>query len=121
MTNLCTAFAVLFFATLLSAAGLLFWRGRQIARRIEKIQQACPLWVWFDGWTWVVASDRADAKRLLLEHYEGTSDTLKLLKRVPQTELIALWLGDPDGPIIEKPAVVWAKERGRGFLATTEY
>ena len=109
-------------ALMLLTAAWLFWQGQRIARRTEARQkQQQHLAVWFDGWTWVVARDRRDAVTLLRQHYEGADDTVQSLNLLPPNSPIKLWIGDPEGPTIEKPAHVWARERGRGFLASTEY
>ena len=105
-------------ASALLTAVWFFWQGQRIARRTETLKDTG---VWFDGWTWVVARDRRDAVTLLRQHYEGADDTVQYLNLVPPNSPIKLWIGDPEGPTIEKPAHVWARERGRGFLASTEY
>ena len=110
------AICVLILGALLSWIAWRLLRGRERHVRLEHAR----LGVWFDDWTWMVAWDRADAERLLRDHYEGTDDTFNLLRQVPQNEEITLWIGDPDGPRVRRAAVVWADQCGRGVLGSTE-
>lgn len=76
--------------------------------------------VYFNDVEWVVAASPEDAERALEEHYGPMYDPStpsEWEECKPDTEF-TFHGGDDD---VVKTFAQWAKDNGRGFLATTEY
>ena len=76
---------------------------------------------------WWVATDEAEAAKMLEEHYGDTVEEMdEEFRLLPDDEVIKI-VCDEDGRIsdsgesVPRTAAEWAKREGRGLLASTEY
>lgn len=69
---------------------------------------------------WVIAESPSDADAVLIEHGGGPPDEPSEWEQLPDDRVI--WIRDED--LVgrqEKTCAEWAAERGRCFLASTEF